>query len=114
MSMATIISTTTDMDIGQAGQFVDLDVSAFTVASVMLIKPYNTTVGTGVFTLKRSLDGVNFLGLETAVTISSGDFTDNAAMSDVFDVVGFNILRVEVTTASASSFQVEPRVWADA
>lgn len=49
---------------------------------------------TAVLTVKRSNDGVNFTGLESAKTIGPG-----GGMTSEFSVAGFAYMRVDVTTA---------------
>lgn len=85
-----------EFDLNKSGEAVDFDVRHGEWASVQIVVTTGSW-GSAVVTVYRSIDGHNFVELETPVSFGT------AGISDKIDVSGIVQLRIRCDTAAGSS-----------
>ena len=94
-----------EFDLNQAGYRAALQLQGANAATVQLSLLSDSTPSACIVTIKRSLDGENWTGLQSAQTFAHGSFSASilSLMTDKIDCAGFDWLAAEVTTAEGAA-----------
>lgn len=82
-------------DLNDTNNEIRWDVRAYAVAVIHALK--ESTWSTAVLTIERSIDGYNYVALETATTIPAG-----GGMTATIDTSAISFLRARLSTAEGS------------